>query len=146
MNGEPIVILLAEDDDGHAELVRRSFEDSKLVNTLLRVSDGQEALDYLYRKNGFSDPAKSPRPSLILLDLHMPKVDGVAVLKAIKQDANLRRIPAVILTTSEAESDIAKAYDCHANSYLVKPVDFASFTELLKTLNFYWLVWNVKPF
>lgn len=145
MNGEPIVILLAEDDDGHAELVRRSFEDSKLANTLQRVSDGQEALDYLLRKNGFSDPAKSPRPGLILLDLRMPKVDGLAVLKAIKEDASIMRIPVVILTTSEAETDIAKAYDCHANSYLVKPLDFGKFTDLMKTLDFYWLAWNQRP-
>ena len=145
MNGEPIVILLAEDDNGHAELVRRSFDDSKLANTLIRVVDGQEALDYLYRKNGFSDPAKSPRPGIILLDLRMPKVDGLAVLKTIKADADLMRIPVVVLTTSEAETDIAKAYDCHANSYLVKPVDFLKFTNLMITLDVYWLAWNKNP-
>ena len=144
MNGKPIVILLAEDDDAHAELVKRSFEDSKLVNTVMRVADGQEALDYLYRKNDFSDPAKAPRPGIILLDLRMPKVDGLTVLKTIKADANFNRIPVVILTTSEAESDVAKAYDSHANSYLVKPVDFAKFTELMKTLDYYWLAWNKR--
>ena len=142
MNGEPIVILLVEDDDGHAELVRRSFEDSKLANTLIRVADGQEALDYLYRKSGFSDPAKSPRPGLILLDLRMPRVDGLGVLKILKAEAGLKRIPVVIMTTSETEIDIAKAYDLHANSYLVKPMDFSKFTALMKTLDFYWLAWN----
>ena len=145
MNGEPIVILMAEDDDGHAELVKRSFEDSKFANTVMRVADGQEALDYLYRKNDFSDPAKSPRPGIILLDLRMPKVDGLTVLKTIKDDAQFNRIPVVILTTSEAESDVAKAYDSHANSYLVKPVDFAKFTELMKTLDYYWVAWNQRP-
>jgi len=136
---------MAEDDDGHAELVKRSFEDSKFANTVMRVADGQEALDYLYRKNDFSDPAKSPRPGIILLDLRMPKVDGLTVLKTIKDDAQFNRIPVVILTTSEAESDVAKAYDSHANSYLVKPVDFAKFTELMKTLDYYWVAWNQRP-
>lgn len=145
MNGEPIVILLAEDDDGHAELVRRSFEESKLANTLIRVADGQEALDFLYRKNAFSDPAKSPLPGLILLDLRMPKVDGLEVLKTIKADAVLKRIPVVILTTSAAETDVVKAYDSHANSYLVKPVDFTKFSELMSTLDYYWVVWNKGP-
>lgn len=145
MNGEPIVILLAEDDDGHAEIVRRNFEESLLANTLIRVADGQAALDYLYRRNEFSDPAKAPRPGIILLDLRMPKVDGLTVLKTIKEDADLSNIPVVILTTSEAERDVAKAYESHANSYLVKPVDFTKFTELLKTFGYYWLAWNQLP-
>ncbi|OGR63997.1 MAG: two-component system response regulator [Elusimicrobia bacterium GWB2_63_22] len=145
MNGEPIVILLVEDDNGHAELVRRNFEDCLLANTLIRVADGQEALDYLYRRNAFSDPAKSPRPGIILLDLRMPRVNGLEVLKIIKEDAALSSIPVVILTTSEAELDIAKAYESHANSYLVKPVDFTKFTELLKTFGYYWLAWNQGP-
>ncbi|MDO8805902.1 MAG: response regulator [Elusimicrobiota bacterium] len=145
MNGEPIVILLVEDDDGHAEIVRRNFEDSLLANTLIRVADGQAALDYLYRRNGFSDPAKSPRPGIILLDLRMPRVDGLAVLKTIKADSSLSNIPVVILTTSEAELDIAKAYESHANSYLVKPVDFTKFAELMKTFGYYWLAWNQRP-
>ena len=145
MNGEPIVILLVEDDNGHAELVRRNYEDCLLANTLIRVADGQEALDYLYRRNAFSDPAKSPRPGIILLDLRMPRVNGLEVLKIIKEDAALSSIPVVILTTSEAELDIAKAYESHANSYLVKPVDFTKFTELLKTFGYYWLAWNQGP-
>jgi len=145
MKGEPIVILLVEDDDGHAEIVRRNFEGSQLANILIRVSDGQAALDYLYQRNGFSDQARSPRPGIILLDLRLPKVDGLEVLKLIKADASLSRIPVVILTTSAAEADMAKAYDSHANSYLVKPVDFTKFTELLKTFGYYWLVWNQSP-
>lgn len=146
MNGEPIVILLAEDDPAHAEIVRRNMENSRIVNRLEHVEDGQEALDYLYRRNGFSEPSRSPRPGLILLDLRMPKVDGLEVLKAVKSDPDLSRIPVVILTTSAAEMDIAKAYEHHANSYLVKPVDFSQFTELLETLGYYWLAWNQKPY
>jgi CheY-like chemotaxis protein len=146
MNGEPIVILLAEDDPAHAEIVRRNMENSRIANHLEHVEDGQDALDYLYRRNGFSAADRSPRPGLILLDLRMPKVDGLEVLKTIKSDPELTRIPVVILTTSAAELDIAKAYEHHANSYLVKPVDFSQFTELLETLGYYWLAWNKKPY
>lgn len=146
MNGEPIVILLAEDDPAHAEIVRRNMENSRIANRLEHVEDGQEALDYLYRRNDFSDPGTSPRPGLILLDLRMPKVDGLEVLKAVKSDPELGRIPVVILTTSAAELDVAKAYEHHANSYLVKPVDFVQFTDLLETLGYYWLAWNKKPY
>jgi len=145
MNGEPIIILLVEDDDGHAEIVRRNFEESLLANKLIRVADGQAALDYLYRRNGYGDPAKAPRPGIILLDLRMPRVDGLTVLKTIKADPGLSSIPVVILTTSQAETDIAKAYESHANSYLVKPVDFTKFTDLMKTFGYYWLAWNQPP-
>lgn len=145
MNGEPIVILLVEDDNGHAEIVRRNFEDCQVPSKLMRVADGQAALDYLFRRNDYSDPAKSPRPGIILLDLRMPRVNGLEVLKVIKADAGLCVIPVVVLTTSEAEMDIAKAYESHANSYLVKPVDFTKFTELLKTFGYYWLEWNQRP-
>lgn len=145
MNGEAIVILLVEDDDAHAEIVRRNFETSRIANRLIHVSDGQLALDYLYRRNEFSDPAKSPRPGVILLDLRLPKVDGLEVLKTVKTDPKLTAIPVVILTTSQAETDVIKAYHNHANSYLVKPVDGAKFTELMKTFGYYWLAWNQKP-
>lgn len=146
MNGEPIVILLAEDDPAHAEIVRRNMESFRIANRLEHVTDGQKALDYLYRRNEFSDPARSPRPGIILLDLRMPKVDGIEVLTTVKSDPELARIPVVVLTTSAAEMDIAKAYDHHANSYLVKPVDFSQFTELLETLGYYWLAWNQSPY
>lgn len=145
MSVEPIVILLAEDDPAHAEIVRRNMEHSRIANHLIHVADGQAALDYLYRRQGFSDPASSPRPGLLLLDLRMPRVDGLEVLKTVKSDPELMRIPVVILTTSAAESDIARAYDHHANSYLVKPVDFTMFTSLMDALGFYWLVCNQVP-
>ena len=145
MNGEPIVILLVEDEAAHAEIVRRNFQDSRLANTLVHVADGQAALDYLRHGNGFSDPATSPRPGIILLDLRLPKVDGLAVLKSVKTDPALQDIPVVILTTSKAETDMVSAYASHANSYLVKPVDFTQFTELMKTFGFYWVAWNQYP-
>ena len=142
MHGEPIVILLVEDDPAHAEIVKRNFKASRIVNRMNHVSDGQEALDYLYRREGYSQPETSPRPGLVLLDLRLPKVDGLEVLKIIKNDPDLIKIPVVILTTSDAETDIAKAYDNSANSYLVKPVDFQQFSKLLEAIGCYWLAWN----
>jgi CheY-like chemotaxis protein len=146
MNGDPLIILLVEDDPAHVEIVRRNFQDFRVANRLIHVEDGQEALDYLFRRDKFSDPDESPRPHLILLDLRLPKVDGLEVLKTIKQDAGLCLIPVVILTTSAAESDILKAYENHASSYLVKPVDFSQFLNLMETLGYYWLAWNRFPY
>ncbi len=145
MKGEPIVILLVEDDEAHAEIVRRNFQDYRLANTLIHVSDGQAALDYLNRQNDFSDPASSPRPGIILLDLRLPKVDGLEVLKSIKTNPEFLQIPVVILTTSSAETDKVKAYAAHANSYLIKPVDFMQFTELMTAFGYYWVAWNQYP-
>ena len=143
--GEPVTILLVEDDPAHAEIVRRNFTGFRLANRLMHVADGQQALDYLFRQGEFQDPACSPRPSLILLDLRLPKVDGLEVLKEIKTDPNLESIPVVILTTSAAGIDMAKAYGCHVNSYLIKPVDFTQFLNLMDALGYYWLVWNQHP-
>jgi len=145
MKGEPIVVLLVEDDAAHAEIVRRNFEDCRLANRLIHVSDGQAALDYLNHQDAFSDPASAPLPGIILLDLRLPKVDGMQVLQTIKSDPKHSSIPVVILTTSKAELDIVKAYSLHANSYLVKPVDFTKFTELMNIFSFYWVVWNQSP-
>jgi len=145
MKGEPMVILLAEDDPAHAEIVRRNMTISRIANRLEHVNDGQEALDYLYNRGKFSDPLQAPRPSLILLDLRMPRVDGLEVLQTIKSDPHLARIPVVVLTTSAAETDLARAYDHHANSYLVKPIDFSMFSTLLETIGCYWLIWNQHP-
>jgi two-component system response regulator len=129
--------------------VRRNFVNSRIVNRPVRlehVVDGQEALDYLFHRAEFQDPNLAPRPNLILLDLRLPKVDGLEVLKTIKADADLAGIPVVVLTTSAAEVDMAKAYGNHANSYLVKPVDFPQFLKLMDALGYYWLVWNQFPF
>jgi CheY-like chemotaxis protein len=146
MKGQPIVILLAEDEPAHFEIVRRNLESSRLANRLIRVADGQAVLDYMYRRAEFSDPERYPWPGIILLDLRLPKVDGLEVLKIIKTDPHLSRIPVIILTTSAAETDIAKAYDFHANSYLVKPVDFSQFVKLMDALGYYWLAWNEYPY
>ena len=149
MSGEPVIILLVEDDPAHAEIVRRGFINFRMANRpvqLVHVVDGQDALDYLFSRGKFQPPFFSPRPNLILLDLRLPKVDGLEVLKTIKADADLARIPVVVLTTSAAEVDMAKAYGNHANSYLVKPVDFPQFLKLMDALGYYWLVWNQFPF
>lgn len=146
MNGKPIVVLLVEDDLGHAEIVRRNFEEFRVANRLIHVGDGQAALDYLFRQADYSDPALSPRPDLVLLDLRLPKVDGLDVLKAVKADPELGRIPVVVLTTSKQEMDVARAYQLHANSYTVKPVDFDAFVKLMNTIGYYWLAWNERPF
>ena len=105
----------------------------------------EEALDYLFRRNEYQQPETSPKPSLILLDLRLPKIDGLEVLRQIKESESLRMIPVVVLTTSKAEGDKTMAYDHHVNSYLVKPLDFDTFTDLMDTLGFYWLGWNVTP-
>jgi CheY-like chemotaxis protein len=142
---KPLDILFVEDDDDHAELAIRSLQEHHVANRIHRVADGEAALNYVFRRGGFEDPEKSPRPDVILLDLRLPKIDGLDVLRELKDDPELRRIPVVVLTTSDKESDIARAYDMHVNAYLVKPVDFAKFLDLMRDLGFFWLVWNKPP-
>lgn len=145
LNGEPLHILLVEDNEDHAELVIRGMRDHQVANTIHHVSDGEKALDYLFNRGTYADTAKNPRPNLVLLDLRLPRIDGLDVLKTIKTTPALLRIPVVVLTSSEAENDILQSYDYHANSYIVKPLDFKTFTRLMKDLGFYWLGWNAKP-
>ncbi|MEI7838140.1 MAG: response regulator [Planctomycetota bacterium] len=145
MNGDPLVILLVEDDPAHAEIVRRNLEDFRVANRIVHVEDGQAALDYLFRRNGYADPNTSPRPSLILLDMRLPKVDGMEVLQQIRQDDALKLLPVIVLTTSAAENDVVGAYAEGAASYLVKPVDIQSFTKMMEAFGFYWLAWNRFP-
>ncbi len=145
MKGQPLNILLVEDNVDHTELIKRSLEGHRIPNRLYHVPDGEKALDYLNRRGKYSDPEKSPMPHLVLLDLRLPRMDGLEVLKEMKSSETLKRIPVVVLTSSSAEMDIAQAYRNHANSYVVKPVDFAKFDELLDDLGFYWLAWNEHP-
>lgn len=146
MNGEPISILLVEDEPAHAEIVRRNLKASRIANKLFWVKDGQAALEFLRHEGVYSDPSTAPVPGLILLDLRLPKVDGLEVLGIVKTDPALSVIPVVIMTTSSAESDVARAYQAHANSYVVKPLDLPQFTALLDALGMYWLVWNQRPY
>ncbi len=145
MSGEPLNILLVEDNLDHAELAMRNLDDALIANRIVHVEDGEQALDYLYNRGRYTDSKLCPKPHLMLLDLRLPKVDGLEVLEKVKADPELRSIPVVILTTSSAERDLAMAYEHHANSYVTKPVDFESFTRMLRDLGFYWLAWNKRP-
>ena len=145
MIGRPMTILLVEDNPDHAELVKRNLEEFQVANHINHVEDGEAALDYVYGRGKYSDHKKFPRPDLILLDLRLPKIDGLEVLKQIKRDLTLQAIPIVVLTTSDAEKDLAQAYEYHANSYVTKPVNFDNFSRLLRDLGYYWLAWNKRP-
>ncbi len=134
----PILVLVADDDPEDRMLIEDAFEESRLPNTLEFVEDGEDLLDYLHRRNGYSDPSASPRPGLILLDLNMPRKDGREALKEIKSDPHLRQIPVVVMTTSKAEEDIVRTYDLGVNSFVTKPVTFEGLVEVVKALGRYW--------
>ena len=141
---EQVEILLIEDSDLDAELTIRALKNGALANKLLRVRDGQEALDFIFRQGEFENREDSI-PRLVLLDLKMPRVDGMEVLKAIKASERTRRIPVVVMTSSQEEKDIAQTYDLGVNSYVVKPVDFAALTELARQAGYYWMAVNRPP-
>jgi len=145
MQDDALVVMLVEDNPAHAEIIIRLLQEHRITQQIQHVSDGEAALDYLFRRGQYADPAMSPRPHVTLLDLGLPGMDGLEVLKEIKTTEELQKIPVVVVTTSDAESDVARAYDYHANSYLVKPVDFARFTQLMDELGSYWLRWNRSP-
>lgn len=132
----PLTILLAEDDPDDPLLVKEAFEENHLLNPLEMVENGEELMDYLYKRGRFAETAV--RPSLILLDLNMPRKSGIEALQEIKSDASLRTIPVIVLTTSKAEEDILRTYDLGVNSFVVKPVTFESLVELVKQLGKYW--------
>lgn len=134
----PVTILLADDDPGDRNLTCRAFSRGKLNNRLFVVEDGEEALDFLLHRGKYEDPASSPRPDLVLLDLNMPKLDGRTVLDRIRSTPELRRIPVVVLTTSRQEEDILRTYDLGVNSYITKPVRVADFVQVIETLENYW--------
>jgi two-component system response regulator len=135
----PITILMADDDPDDRELTRKAFEESHLANDIRFVENGEELLDYLNRRGQYADPARSPRPGLILLDLNMPRMDGREALKEIRSDPRFRTIRVVIMTTSKAEEDIVRSYHLSAASYITKPVTFEGLVEVVRTLGKYWL-------
>jgi CheY-like chemotaxis protein len=145
LNGRPAVILLAEDDPGDQELTRRALEEGAMRNELHIVTDGEAALDYLFRRGKYQNPATSPRPDLLLLDLNMPKVDGRQVLKRVRADTDLRRLAVVVLTTSQHEEDIIRTYDLGANSYITKPLELRQFMQVIQALETYWFQIVVLP-
>ena len=137
-----IEILLVEDNLGDLRLTQEALKDAKVANTLHVVEDGVLALDFLHRRPPF---AEAPRPDLILLDLNLPRKNGREVLAEIKSDERFRAIPVVILTTSQAEEDVLRAYDLHANCYITKPVDFTQFTTIVRTIEDFWLTIVTLP-
>jgi two-component system, response regulator len=138
-------ILLIEDNPSDIDLTKRALEKGHIVNKLIVVSDGQEALDYLFGTGAYAGRDTSDVPILTLLDLKLPKVSGLDVLRRIRTEAKTRRMPVVILTSSREEQDIAAGYDQGANSYIQKPVDFGQFVQSVVQLGLYWLVLNEEP-
>lgn len=136
---KPVTILMADDDQDDCLLVKDAFVESRLLNDLRFVEDGEELMDYLYHRGKYVEIDSSPRPGLILLDLNMPRKDGREALEEIKSDSDLRSIPIVVLTTSKQEEDILRSYDVGANSYVTKPVTFKGLVDVMKTLGRYWL-------
>jgi CheY-like chemotaxis protein len=134
--------LLVEDNEDHAELIRQNFCAERLANRLDHVINGEDALRYLKREGRF---CASPRPDVILLDLNLPGMSGLEVLASMKRDQTLKRIPVVVLTTSQAERDRASAYEHHANSYVAKPVDFSRLQDVVRQLELYWTICNQPP-
>jgi CheY-like chemotaxis protein len=142
-DARPIQILLVEDDPGDVLITQEALEHSKVANTLFTVSNGEEAIAFL-RQEG--DYAEAGVPDLILLDLNLPRLDGREVLAQIKEDPELRRIPVVVLTTSQAEEDVLRSYDLHANAYVTKPVDFAQFVNVVRQVDeFFFTVVRLPP-
>jgi two-component system response regulator len=137
-------ILLVEDNDDDVELTRRAFARNKLVNELVVVRDGQEALDYLFATGPYSDRDPMGLPHVVLLDLNLPKISGLDVLRQIRGSATTKHLPVVILTTSKQDSDVIGSYERGANSYVRKPVDFAQFVEAARQLGLYWLALNER--
>ena len=135
---KPIVILLADDDPEDREMTRRALDTNQLANEFYTVADGEELLDFLHHRGAFAPPVRSPTPGLILLDLNMPRMDGREALAAIKADPTLRRIPVVVMTTSEAEQDISRTYDLGTNSFITKPITLAGLIAVTKVLGEYW--------
>jgi CheY-like chemotaxis protein len=136
--GEPVMILMADDDPDDRMLTQDAWEENRLANELHFVGDGEELMDYLHRRGKYRELAAARLPGLILLDLNMPKKDGREALREIRADPNLRRIPIVVLTTSKAEEDILRTYDLGVNSFITKPVTFEALVETVSTLAKYW--------
>jgi CheY-like chemotaxis protein len=145
MSGTDSLVLLAEDNSTDALMVRRAFTKAGLRGTLEVVDDGDKAVAYLSGEGEFADRARHPLPVLFLLDLKLPRRSGLEVLAWLRQQPGLKRLPVVVLTSSEESADVNRAYDLGANSYLVKPVDFDALLEMVKGLGLYWLVLNESP-
>jgi CheY-like chemotaxis protein len=142
LNPERIKVLVVEDNPDDVTIIKRAMRKSELKSELYFANDGEEALNFLFQEDKFED---SPRPDLILLDLNLPKIRGLEVLDRVKKDNRLRRIPVIVLTVSDAEEDMARAYDSGAASYMTKPVDSKDFEQLIKTVQDYWRIAKPPP-
>ena len=142
---EDKVILLVEDSDEDYAAAKRAFKKVSLANPVYRCSDGDEALDFLFHRGDFEDPADAPRPAIVLLDLNLPGTDGREVLKQIKGDQKLKTIPVIVMTTSSDERDVNKCYEMGANSYMQKPVDVQGFVRAIELLKKYWFEIALLP-
>jgi two-component system response regulator len=142
---EHTVILFAEDNPADVELTLLAFEKHRLANRIVVVRDGAEVLDYLFLRGEYADREPDTNPQLVLLDLKMPKIDGLEVLRQIKADPRTRLIPVIVLSSSRDEKDVASAYTLGANSYIAKPVDFDEFVKIVGQLGLYWLATNELP-
>ncbi|MFC7240483.1 response regulator [Natronosalvus rutilus] len=143
MHSDPIDILLVEDNPGDVRLTKEAFKEGRIDNTIHVARNGVDALSFLYRREGYED---APRPDLILLDLNLPRKNGEEVLEELKDDPTLRRIPTVVLTSSEAEEDVVRSYEKYANAYLTKPIDPDEFIEIVRSFESFWLsVVNLPP-
>lgn len=145
MTYEPSSILLVEDEPAHAALTQRAIRKSGNAGRIDIVTHGEAALDFLFNRGQYADREQYPLPGLILLDIKLPGMDGVEVLKVIKEDPRLKRIPVIMLTTSEREADIARSYEHYANSYLTKPVGVKAFEEKIRQIDSYWMILNKPP-
>jgi len=142
---QEVVILVADDDNGHARLIEKNLQRAGLHNPVVRFENGQDVLDFLFARGKYADREISHTPKLILLDIKLPKVDGIEVLRAVKGDGRTRSIPVVILTSSREDRDRLNGYALGVNSYLQKPVNFDEFREMVKQIGMYWMVVNVPP-
>lgn len=140
-----VEILLVEDNPADVELTLRALKRNNIANKIIVVNDGEEALDFIFARGAFSDRKVENGPKVVILDLKLPKVDGLEVLRAMKSDPRTRIIPVVVLTSSKEETDIVESYRLGVNSYIVKPVDFDKFVESVRILGFYWLLFNQAP-
>ncbi len=138
MNDKTFVVLMAEDDEHDIIATKRAWKASQMANPLRIVNNGEECLDYLWRRGAYSDPASSPRPGILLLDLNMPRMDGLETLLHIRKSEQFRSLPVVMLTTSKAEEDRVRSYELGANAYIVKPIGFDNFSEAIRTINLFW--------
>jgi len=138
MTDGKLIVLMAEDDDHDVLATRRAWKKHHIENTLVVVRNGEECLDYLYRRGEYADKKSSPFPKLLLLDINMPKMNGLEVLATIRNDRDLKHLPVVMLTTSDSEPDLRMCYDLGVNAYIVKPVGFDNFAEAIKDINMFW--------